>query len=185
MDKTVFDSAAFVSIDMTSGRISTPGRDELALIPNAILALVPIGDALNRAANGWGENHGRVLAERLTVDDVGVEALSSHLGGTLAALGMGRVLVEIRHHALVFRLTGGPHDDIAETNAAILGGFLTGYLGAVSGHPFAVLDLGLHGRDRLFWAGNPDAVDQARRAIENGDAPLAVIDALTRGDALC
>jgi hypothetical protein len=184
MDKPVFDSAAFISIDLNTGLISTPGQDKLALVSNDILALVPQSDELSRAANLWGEKHGTALSQRTDVQSAGIEVLSTHLGGTLAALGMGRIYLEIRHDALVFRIIGGYSKEATDAKIAILLGFITGYLTVVSGHPFAALDLGEKDGDRLVWVGNPDAVKQVRRSMSKGRPPLAAIDDLEMGGSV-
>ena len=183
MDKTVFDGAAFVSIDLNTGRIASPGRDRLALISKDILALIAPGDALNRAAITWGKSHGETIVGKNDGDDVGVDALATHLSGTLAALGLGKVRMEVRGDALLFRVKGGFEAETATVNAVIIGGFIAGYLGAVSNYGFVTLDLGDVGDDRLFWVGNPEAVDSVRQSVENGAAPFEAIDALMIGEA--
>jgi hypothetical protein len=98
---------------------------------------------------------------------------------------MGKLVTEIRHEALMFRLIDAGQETFSEAKYSILNGFISGYLFAVSGRSFAVLDLGNMSGDRLFWAGNPDAVKNTRQCIGRGVQPLAAIDALMTGDTSC
>jgi hypothetical protein len=185
MDKPVFDGAAFVSIDLKNGRVATKGDDQMVLVPAEILSMMPVSDALKRAAFSWGERHGRVLREKIDTRHATVEILSSYLAGSLAVFGLGRVLLEVRHSALMFRLVGAETEGGSEGKSALISGFISGYLQAVSGHPFSVLDIGSQGKDRLFWAGNPKAVSHVERDVGQGTLPLAAIDALTTGGVTC
>lgn len=185
MDNPVFDGAAFVSIDLDTGQVSSREHERLALVTKEILSMLPPSDALLNAARGWGETHGKSLHEQVDPEHVGIESLASHLGGTLAAFGMGKVVLEIRQNALLFRLLEGEEAIYSEGLAMLLSGFLSGYLRVVSGYSFHVLDLGTLGADRLFWAANPGAVNDVKRAIGSGKQPLEAIDALGSGDALC
>jgi hypothetical protein len=183
MNKPVFDANSFVEIDLSSGSISSQGNDRLALISTDILKMLPPSESLHQAATEWGKRHGIRLGDRLEADnnDAGVEALSQHLGGTLAALGMGRVRVEIRRDALMFRTSLNMDDPASGGQWAMLAGFLSGYLTGLTGLPFAVLDLGNQAADRLFWAGNPETARVVESRIDDGSDPLAVVDAAMTG----
>ncbi len=185
MDKPVFDGAAFVSIDLRTGQVSTRVRDHLALVTTEILSMIPPSDAVREAAKSWGEKHGKTLQEQVDTDLAGIESLASHLGGTIASFGMGRLRLETRHDALLFRMMGVSSNHFSDGQGVLLSGFLSGYLGAVSSRPFSVLDLGPQGEDRLFWAGNPKAVDEVKQSVARGMQPLDAIETLETGDASC
>lgn len=180
MEKTVFDAASFVEIDLTQGAISSAAQDRLALVPTQILRALEPGDALDEAALEWGKTHGRLLAEQIDIDTetTSLELLASHLGGTLAAFGMGRMSLEIQGAALMFRTAGRDGAPPAKGVCALLEGFLAGYLSALGERLFSVVYLGLDGEDGLFWAGNPALSDEVRRLAGQGMAPSRVIGTL-------
>ena len=182
MEKPLFDATSFVEIDLTQGSISSAGKDQLALVPTKVLRALEPSDALASAASDWGHAHGRRLVARvdLDADNTSLEALASHLGGTLAAFGMGRLSVEIRGSALLFRAQGGGEPSLADGMSALLEGFLAGYLSALGTQPFAAVHLGKDNDPgcRLFWAGNPDAAKEVRRMVAAGADPEGVITAL-------
>ena len=184
MDKPVFDGAAFVSIDLDTGQVSTKEHDRLALVTKEILSLLAPSAELLSAAKGWGETHGKSLNRQVDPGQAGIESLASHLGGTLAVFGMGRVALELRHDALLFRVSE-EEATFTDGMAMVISGFLSGYIEVVSGRSFQVLDLGAVGADRIFWAANPGAVDEVKRAIGRGTRPLEAIDALGMGGASC
>jgi hypothetical protein len=180
MEKPLFDAASFLEIDLTRGSISSAGKEQLALVPTQVLRALEPGDALDAAASDWGHAHGRRLAEQvdLDADNTSLEALASHLGGTLAAFGMGRLSVEIRGSALLFRTGWDGDPALTEGMSALLEGFLAGYLSALGTQPFAAVHLGKDSQGRLFWAGNPDAAKEVRRLVATGADPEGVITAL-------
>lgn len=186
MTKPVFDAGSFLSVNLTDGAIFSRENERLALVSTEILKMLPPSESVFQAAAAWGTKHGIGLGEQLTTGDAdpGVEALAEHLGGTLAALGMGRVQVEIRGDALMFR-TIEDADGSLSGMYTLLQGFLSGYLTALTGNPFTVLDLGPSGSDHLFWALSPDAAEVAQAQIERGDDPLLVIDTAMTRRAAC
>ena len=108
MNKTVFDAESFVAVDLSRGRIASRRDERMSLISEEIIQLLPPGDALHEAAAKWGGRHGTGLETVLASGDAGIEALAEHLGGTLAALGLGSVRIEIRRDALLFRSSTTP-----------------------------------------------------------------------------
>ncbi len=183
MSKPVFDAGSFLEVNLESGTISSKGKDRLALVSLDILSFLPSGDAVYGAAQEWGKRHGMLLADELgREDDAGVETLSAHLGGTVAALGMGRLRVEFRGDAMLFRVESSFASDSSEGVFTLFGGFLSGYLSALTGLPFQVLNLGGVSGGNLFWAGNPETAAAVRNRLNAGVAPFAAMDeAATRG----
>lgn len=184
MDSQYFDAAGFLSFNLADGEVRGASSEQLALIPYEMLASLEPGDALVNAARGWGEQHGSRLAR--AIEDggrpSGVEALAEHLGGTLAVLGMGKCRVEIRGAALLFRMSA-TSSATAAGQRSLVSGFIGGYLSAVADQQFEVIGLGENRGDDLYWAGNPDAVEQIARQIEGGSEPLEAITALVEGSA--
>jgi hypothetical protein len=189
MTKQVFDAGSFMEVDLVSGSIFSKGRDRLALVSLDILKFLPESEALHQAAAEWGRRHGRLLSEQLKKDagpdDAGMETLSGHLGGTLAAFGMGRLRVEIRGDAMLFRTEMENNDESAQGTWTLLGGFLSGYLSGLTGLPFAVLDLGPISQGRLFWAGNPKTAVAVQSRLDAGSAPFAAVDEAATGGLSC
>jgi hypothetical protein len=184
MEKPVFDAASFVEIDLSAGSISSAGSERLALIPTQVLTALEPGSVLDAAALDWGRAHGRLLSERVDfdADNTSLEALASHLGGTLAAFGLGRLNLEIRGDALVFRAEDNGDIPVTAGIAALLEGFLSGYLSALGEYPFAAVYLGKHKGCQFFWAGNSEAAADIRSAKKAGKDPLSTIDALVTGE---
>ena len=188
MSKPVFDAGSFVEVNLSEGTISSCEKDRLALISADILKILPPSDALHRAAADWGRCHGAGLDRRLQSDEAeaGIEALAEHLGGTLATLGLGSIRLEIRRDALLFRTSLGASDEAADGGErTLLAGFLSGYLSALVGRPFEILDLGTEGSERLFWALSPEVAPEARAALDSGIAALVVVDATLTGRPSC
>ena len=186
MDRPVFDGASFVSIDLNNGQIASRESEQLVLISAEIASMIPASDALKRAAEKWGEKHGQAFVKRHELERVGIETLSSQLGGTLAALGMGRVILEVRQNALLFRVTSKTLSPFSKGNAAMLEGFISGYLSVIMGQQFKVLELGDIKGDHLFFAGNETAVTTIQTALNAGTKPLAAVDGLmAERDAAC
>ena len=187
MSKPVFDAESFVEINLSDGTISSREKDRLALISSEILKILPPSDDLRKAAAEWGRCHGAGLDRQLKTDaeEAGIEALAQHLGGTLATLGLGCIKLEIRRDALLFRSSLGTTDSSTDGQRTLLTGFLAGYLSALTGRLFEIVDLGNDGSERLFWALSPEAAPDARAALESGAAPLAVVDATLTGRPEC
>ena len=152
----------------------------MALVPIEVLATLSPGDQLDKAARAWGRNHGQKLKDELegVLDSTGVEPLAEHLGGTVAALGLGNVRVEIQGDALMFRVFSNEDGSENVGCSALLGGFIAGYLAALGENTFDVLQLGSSGEGQLYWVGNSDAVTRVRDWIEEGVEPLAAVGRL-------
>lgn len=182
MNKPVFDAGSFVEINLSEGAVVSREDDRLALISTDILKALPPSEPLHRAAAQWGKRHGARLDMHLrnesASDAAGLEALSEHLGGTLAVLGMGRIRLEIRQDALLLRASQGGGESEDTGAWSLLAGFLSGYLSGLSGHPFDVIDLGEDSSERLFFAVNPEAAEAARAALQAGETPMDVVDGL-------
>lgn len=187
MDKTLFDAGSFVEIDLDTGAISSAAKDQLALIPTSVLQALEPGGALDEAAVDWGRSHGRLLAKKVNLEHQigGLESLASHLGGTLAAFGMGRLSIEIRGDALTFRAKQGHDIAMADGVSLLLEGFLSGYLSSIGTYPFSVVYLGRDHGDRIFWAGNAEVAIDVRRLKSGGAKPLDIVEALISGDDGC
>ncbi|MCP4674060.1 MAG: hypothetical protein GY854_00770 [Deltaproteobacteria bacterium] len=183
MDQPVFDAAAFVAFDLKAGMIFSAGKEPLALVPLDVLETLAPGSQLDEAAHRWGSIHGTRLASTVadSGDSIGIEVLAEHVGGTIAALGMGRVSVEVYGDALMFRAYTEGMQQGTDGRDALLGGFLAGFIGALTTDSFDVLMIEQAAESRLFWAGNPDAVKRVRRWIEDGIEPLAAIGRLSKG----
>ncbi len=183
MDQLGFDAQGFVKFDLETGLISSQGQEQLTLVPPPVLAALEPGDKLDSAAKRWGMVHGEKLHASLLKSDTepGVEVLADHLGGTAAVLGMGRLSVEIRGDALMFRAHSDADQASSKGLNALLGGFLAGYVSALIGQSLQVLPLGVSDGDQLFFAGNPEAVTKVRDLIEEGIPPLSAIGRLSEG----
>lgn len=179
MDNPVFDAASFVKFDLDAGLISSIGEEQLALVPGEVLRALKPGMVLDSTARNWGLRHGKRLAAQVAEMDraAGIEMLAEHLGGTAAVLGMGRVSVELRADALMFRARS---KNVSEGGSALLAGFLAGYLSALSEYDFEVLCLGKDRGDQLFWAGNQEAATKVRLDTSDGEEPLTAIGRLAR-----
>jgi hypothetical protein len=183
MSHPAFDAAGFVKFDLARGTIRSPGDEALALIPADVVSMLEPSEDLDIAARNWGALHGRRLAEVLagSPESSPIELLAQYLGGSLTVAGLGRLAVEIRGDALMFRLST---DDRAPSTAgrrALLAGFLAGYLEAVGPGAFGVVHIDGDATSDLFWAGNPDAARQVQSWIEQGISPTSAVDRLAGG----
>lgn len=184
MDQSVFDAASFVAFNLEKGIINSRCKDGLALVPLDVLAALEPNDKLTRIARDFGKCYGADLKEK--IEDgrfgLGFEVLSRHLTGTMATLGLGRVSLEIHGNALLFRLLS---HEVSDGYNAIVGGFLGGYLEAVTQNPFEAIVLQEKGDEgcQLLWAGNPSAASTLKHSLEGGLEPLVAIDKLAERSA--
>jgi hypothetical protein len=185
MSQTAFDASGFVRFDLASGRIRSAADETLALVPRRLLDLLAPGGTLVAAARDWGRVHGERLAAaaRKPGDPAPIEALADALGGVLAVAGLGRVTVETRGDALLFRAVtpGGSPESGAAPTRDLLAGFIAGFLTAIGPAGFDVLPLSGTADEQLLWAGNPTAVARVRAWVDGGDEPLQALDRLSRG----
>ena len=181
MAELIFDANGFLQVDLQRGIITSPGNEHLALVPVEVIAALERSEAVDQAIEQWGRIHGDRLAATLgqTGEAAGMETLAEYISGTLAAMGMGMVRIEIRGNALMFRAGYMPEGDTAVCIDLLLTGFISGYLGALAKRKFEVISIGKSGGEQLFWAGNPQAVDQVRRWIDEGTAPLESVERLS------
>ncbi len=179
MDKPVFNATSFVDINLATGAITSNADDRLALVPTQILKALQPGDDLSRAAFQWGKQHGHQLAKHASTG-LGMEELASFLSGTVAALGMGRISIEIRNEALLFRAKGlrDVEAPVSRGESELLEGFLAGYLSALGEQSFLVIHLGEEGGDLLFFAGNPTIVGEVRKFPAKGNERIAAVEKL-------
>ena len=180
MTQSVFDAAKFVEFDLERGEIHSSGSERLALVPIDVLASLSPGDRLDKAARAWGKNHGLKLLEAIEGDSESAEigSLAEHLGGTVAALGLGNVVVEIQGDALMFRVILSEDGSENPGCAALCGSFIVGYLDALGENTFSVLKVADDSKGQLYWVGNSKAVSRVRLWIEDGVDPLAAIGRL-------
>jgi len=161
----------------------SPGEEPLALVPVGLVSLLEPGDELERLARGWGETHGRALAATIGAGDgpADVSLLADYLGGSLSVTGLGRIAIEIRGDALMFRVSSEGSPPGSAGRRALIAGFLTGYLGALGPNEFAVLHLADSDSGELFWAGNPQAARKLRHWLDEGTAAMRALDRLAAG----
>jgi hypothetical protein len=180
MNDNVFDAAGFLTFDLAAGELRSRESERLVVIPAETLDALAAGQALDQTWRRWGKLHGATLAAhvRKAGKEPGVEVLAEHLGGLLAALGLGKISVEIRGDALMFR-----HVDSAASAASreLLAIFLAGYLEAVGPDRFEVLPLDDKGKGTLFFAGCPAAIGKVRAAVERGAAALEAVERVSKG----
>lgn len=183
MNDPVFDAAQFVRFNLSTGAIRSANDENLALIPLDVIASVTPSHTLLRAAQKWGALHGATLAEKIKKSSIPmtIEALANHLGGTVAVFGLGRLTVEIRGDALMFRAQLAEDKFLPAGLRAVLGEFIAGYLSALYPKRFEVLPMGEDRRDQLYWASSGPAVNRVRRWIRDGVDPLAAVERLAEG----
>lgn len=184
MSQPVFDAASFVAFDLDRGVINTPCNDGLALIPLNVLAALEPNETVIEFARDFGQSHGQELRRKKDSGQYGNDfgIFAEHLCGTIATLGFGRLSIELHGDALLFRLAS---EHVKDGCHAILNGFLSGYLEAITGKPFEVLlirenyDLGT----KMLWAGNPSAAIELESQLEKGLEPMLAIEKLSERSA--
>lgn len=183
MEPKPFDAKDFVTFDLSEGAIRSPRRDRLSLLPVDILTTLTPSPQLADLIQGWGRRHGEALAQALVSagQSVDIEVLADHLGGTVAALGLGLLDVEIWGDALVLSASLESQIPSSKGGKALLSSFLTGYLHGLGPYEFTVLPLGERGKKALFFAGNPQAVRRVMTAVEKGDPPVRALESLSEG----
>ncbi|MDJ0765433.1 MAG: hypothetical protein QNJ97_20805 [Myxococcota bacterium] len=187
MMQPVFDAASFVAFDLGRGTIHSAGSEQLALVPIDVLTALEPGEHVNAAARAWGGNHGRRLSASQgdALQNIGMDVLAEHLCGTMAALGLGSLSIEIHHSALMFRLRSNSEVPFPEAGDALRSGFLAGYLKSLGQYGFEVIPLVRQGDETLFWAGNPEAVPRVRQWIEEGVDPITAVRRLCERSDKC
>ncbi|HUT78685.1 MAG TPA: hypothetical protein VM285_13405 [Polyangia bacterium] len=185
MSQTAFDASGFVRFDLASGRIRSAANETLALVPWRLLDLLAPGGQLVAVARDWGRIHGERLAAaaRDSQEPAPIEALADALGGVLAVAGLGRVTVETRGDALLFRAVspGGSLEYGSAPTRDLLVGFVAGFLTAIDPAGFDVLPLPGTAGEQLLWAGSPPAVARVRAWMDEGEEPMQAMDRLSRG----
>jgi hypothetical protein len=183
MSQTAFDASGFVRFDLARGRIRSAADEDLALVPLRLLGLLPPGDGLVAAGREWGRIHGERLAR--AGREAPIETLADALGGALAVAGLGRLALETRGDALLFRVApaGDTLPDESAAGRDLLVGFIAGFLTALEPAGFEVVELCRDSGSRLFWAGNPAAAGRVRAWIAGGVEPLQALDRLAQGGA--
>ncbi|MDD5309477.1 MAG: hypothetical protein PHU25_19340 [Deltaproteobacteria bacterium] len=186
MTDSVFDAAGFLTFDLAAGELRSRENERLVVIPAETLDALPVGQALEQTWRRWGRLHGASLAAHLRKvgGRPGIEVLADHLGGSLAALGLGKISVEIRGDALVFRLTENKSGRASPASRDLLSCFLGGYLEAIGPDRFEVLPLDEQGRGALFFAGCTEAVGKVRGWVEQGAGALEAVERLSKGQAI-
>jgi hypothetical protein len=182
MDGSNFDATGFIQFNLERGSISCVKDQPVALVPLEMLTALTPGSELTRMATEFGRLHGEKLRGTLAAP-IGVEALVDHLGGTAAALGMGRLGLEIHGDALTFKVQLESEAAHSEGYQLWICGFLAGYLSALTENDFETLSLDIDGSEQWYFAGNPQAVAQIRIWLKQGTEPLQAINRLARGDA--
>ena len=180
MSDTAFDATGFAGFDLSAGTIRTPQGHGLSLLPLDILASLAPTPALRRTAVEWG----RQQAESLALNaDAQMNAFAGDLRGRLALMGLGRMEVEIRGHALLFRLAA-PDAPMTGILRSLVEGFLSGYLQSLKRDAaFEVISIEQSDNETLFFAGNPSACSNLQSWIDGGSAPMAAIERLNREGA--
>jgi hypothetical protein len=183
MSHPAFDAAGFVKFDLESGSIRSPGDESLALVPVDVVSMLEPSADLDRAARSWGEIHGKRLADVLAQSDSPstVDLLTDYLGGSLTVVGLGRIHIEIRGDALMFRVKSDDGSPGTAGRRALLAGFLAGYLGALGPAGFGVVHVDSDEGGDLFWAGSPQAAQRVQTWLMEGMAPMTALDRLTEG----
>ncbi len=186
MDKSHFDAAAFVQFNLDNGMISSSVKEQqLTLLPIEILAAFTPGKELEKVANQYGHLNGEQLLENVPQDSapMGMETLADHLGGTTAVLGMGRLSLEIRGDALLFRVRSDTDPKIVSSPGyqVFVCAFWGGYLSALAKRRFDVALLEDSGDSQRYFAGNPEAVDKVCGWRTEGVEPSAAIEKLAGG----
>jgi hypothetical protein len=183
MSHPAFDPAGFVRFDLSNGTIRSSAEEPLALIPADVVSMLEPGNDLDMAARNWGATHGKRLADVLagTDEPSTMDLLAEYLGGSLTTAGLGRLSIEIRGDALLFRIEAGDSATQSAGRRALIAGFIAGYLEAVGPAAFGVVHLGGDESADMFWAGNPDAARQLQSWLEQGMEPTAAVDRLGRG----
>ncbi len=184
MEPKPFDAKDFVTFDLSDGTIRSPRRERLSLLPVEILEALTPSPQLADLIQGWGRQHGEALAKQFHKSDrdTGIEILADHLGGTIAALGLGHLEVELWGDALILSVSTASQIPESKGGKALLSSFLTGYLHGLGPYEFTVLPLGQQSDRALFFAGNPKAVRRLMTAVEKGEPPISALESLRRGN---
>jgi len=180
MSDSYFDAAGFLEVDLNNGCIRSRADDQLALVPWDVLATLNGNELLGAVAHAWGERHAKQLTAQSGGDltTIDLSAISDHLGGTLATLGMGTLSVVIHGNALLFKAVA--RESSAPGYAKLLSGFIKGYLHILSPHEFAVPVLETTDAHVILFAGNANAAQTLQSYIGQGLSPLAAVERLNR-----
>ena len=183
MEQLSFDAAGFIEFDLNAGQIRSAGNETLALVPFNVLAALEPGEDLKKTAQEWGLLHGNRLSEKIADSgkSAGINVLADHLGGIAATMGMGRVRIEIRGDALIFKARTESKSNASAGALALVNGFITGYLNALGEHRFEGVSLGEIKGEQCFWVGNSFAAQKVRKFINEGVTPLAAVERLAEG----
>jgi len=125
-----FDPSHSVKFDLGRGTVQIDGSSPRVLVPpSALLDLCQHAgeESLRDFGKKLGTEAGRRLAEHLgsATQSAGLEPFLEHLGGNLALLGLGSLLLERWGKALVFVVEGSP---LGGAGAHLLGAVIEGAL---------------------------------------------------------
>ena len=176
MTKSAFDATDFFRFDLANGSIKSREGEQLALVPVDLLDALAPGEQTTRRAAAFGKTHGERFGEIVAglAEPPGVEVLADYLGGLTAVFGLGRLAVEIRGDAILFRLTSGR--EMSDGVVTLLTGFLAGFMSEIEPETnFETLHMQANDDGDLFWAGNPKAIDQVKDWLADGVKPMEAL----------
>jgi hypothetical protein len=177
-----FDPSRSILVDLARGQLKDDEGAARLNIPAHLLARLceQAGpEATKDFAEALGTDLGRRIQSRLGkfTEKASVEEWVEHLGGQLALLGLGNLLIEQWGKALVLRLTGAP------TGCSRLGsGVLKGSLSRALGRQVDLVSFE-HEDDVAFLVLSPDSAQKIRELANQGTGLGQAVDQLHRGIA--
>ncbi len=126
MTPPLFDPAHALRVDLDRGQLTLAGSGDQFLVPSSWLAEW-VGASSTDTVRSFGARLGTELGRRLqdrlgdSLQSVTVETLVDHLGGELALLGFGSLVLERWGRALVLTLRGaGAHASLEQLSSSLL-----------------------------------------------------------------
>lgn len=177
-----FDPTRAIIYDLARGQLrDDEGASRLNLPAHLLLRLCDHAgtEGASEFARALGAELGRRVADKLgsEKDTANVEVWTEHLGGQLALVGLGNMLVEQWGRALVVRISGGPAG-----MTTILEGVLEGAL--QRGLSRKVTAVGFErGNETEFLVISDDAAPRVQSLVEGGFSLGQVVEELHKGAA--
>lgn len=182
-----FDPRHKVHFDFKRGQVLLEGRLAQVLVPAEVL-LALCQAAGTEAARDFGRRLGTEVGRRTSaslgdVQNASVEAVTQHMGGELALLGLGSLGVERWGNALVFTIDHSP-----PASAHLLGSIVEGALQRAAGRDTRVIVLVSEPNRVRLLVVNPALENQVGQWLSSGSSwgdVLARLNASTaeRGEA--
>lgn len=181
MTEASFQPQGYLRFDLSQGQISTPDKRRHLVVPAELIGATGDDDALDDAAQRWGQEQGTALRSLIGGDLLKQppERFITELAHVLATLGWGWCELESWSGVLFVVVERAPSGNAVR----ILRNFLAGVFTSASGQTFGSVAVSESGKDR-FLLTTPDSADIIEGWVSKGATVADVVQRMLEGKHL-